>query len=127
MNREALNGDGHKVWIIPDGELPPKGEGEIEGHESLIILNTFSQDANIFLDLYFPEEDPILGIPLLVKAERVRCFRLDKPIGPDSFQIPFGQYALRIRSDVPVVVQFGRADVRQPNLAYYCTMGFPSR
>lgn len=121
-----VRGDGRKVWIIPDGELPPKGEGEIEGHESLLILNTSPEDANILLDLYFPEREPVLGIPLLVAAERVRCFRMDKPIGPDSYQVPFGQYALRIRSSVPVVVQFGRADVRQANLAYYCTLGFPS-
>ena len=121
-----VRGDGRRVWIIPDGELPPKGEGEIEGHESLLILNTSPEDANILLDLYFPEREPVLGIPLTVAAERVRCFRMDKPIGPDSYQVPFGQYALRIRSDVPVVVQFGRADVRQANLAYYCTMGFPS-
>lgn len=121
-----VRGDGHKVWIIPDGELPPKGEGEIEGHESLLILNTSDQDANILLDIYFQEEEPVRDIPLLVRAERVCCFRMDKPVGPDSYQVPFGQYALRIRSSVPVVVQFGRADVRQANLAYYCTMGFPS-
>ncbi len=127
MDEEALRGDGHKVWVIPDGELPPKGEGEIEGHESLLILNTSSQDANILFDLYFTDADPVLGIPLVVRAQRVCCFRMDKPIGPNFYQIPFGQYAMRVRSDVPVVVQFGRADVRQPNLAYYCTMGFPSR
>jgi hypothetical protein len=124
--RQEISGDGHKVWVIPDGELPPKGEGEIEGHESLLILNTSLEDANILLDLYFPDAEPVLGISLVVRAQRVRCFRMDKPIGPDSYQVPFGQYALRVRSDVPVVVQFGRADVRQSNLAYYCTLGFPS-
>ena len=126
MVDKISRGDGKKVWIIPDGELPPKGEGEIEGHESLIVLNTSGQAANIQLDLYFPDKEPVLNIPLDVPAERVRCFRLDKPIGSAAYQIPFGQYALRIRSDVPVVVQFGRADVRQANLAYYCTMGYPA-
>ena len=122
---EEMLGHGRRVWVIPDGELPPKGEGEIEGHESLLILNTTTKEANILLDIYFTDKDPVLNIHLSVGAQRVRCFRMDKPIGPDGYQVPYGQYALRIRSDVPVVVQFGRADVRQANLAYYCTMGFP--
>jgi hypothetical protein len=33
------------------------------------------------------------------------------------------QYAVRLESDVPVVVQYGRLDSRQSNLAYYTTMG----
>ena len=124
-NRPACQGEGHRVWIVPDGDLPPRGEGDLEGHEALIILNTCEADAHIFLDVYFTERDPVLGIPCTVGGQRVLCIRLDKPIGPDGFQIPFGQYALRIRSDVPIVVQFGRLDVRQPNLAYYGTMAFP--
>lgn len=55
---------------------------------------------------------------------RVKCFRIDKGIGADQYKIPFGQYALRLRSSVPIVAQLGRADVRQPNLAYYTTMGY---
>jgi len=31
---------------------------------------------------------------------------------------------MRVRSDVPVVAQFGRLDVRQPNMAYYINTGF---
>ena len=119
-------GDGKKVWILPDGELPPKGEGgDIEGHESLLILNTSTERAEISLDLYFPDKEPVRGIPLSVEGERVRCFRMDQPIGPDNYQVPLGQYAMRITSSVPVVVQFGRADVRQANLAYYC-MAYPT-
>ncbi|MGD9519572.1 MAG: sensory rhodopsin transducer [Armatimonadota bacterium] len=38
--------------------------------------------------------------------------------------MPFGQYSLRLQSNVPVVAQIGRADVRQPNLAYYTVMGY---
>jgi len=49
---------------------------------------------------------------------------MDQPIG--SFRTPFGQYALKVQSTVPVICQIGRADVRQPNLAYYTVMGFPT-
>ena len=33
------------------------------------------------------------------------------------------QYALRVRSDVEIVVQFGRMDVTQPNCSYIGLMG----
>ncbi len=118
-------GDGYFTWIVPDGDLPPKGEGELEGHESLIILNTGSQKANIKIDIYFEDNEPVKDLPIEVGAERVDCFRLDKPLPVSGYKIPYGQYALRIRSDQRVVVQFGRLDVRQPNMAYYCTMAQP--
>ena len=61
------------------------------------------------------EEITILG-------NRVRCVRLDKPIG--SYSIQPGQYALKIAASSPVICQIGRMDVSQPNLAYYTVMGF---
>ena len=56
----------------------------------------------------------------------MRCFRLDKPLGEQKFRIPFGQYALVVHSDLPVVAVFGRLDVRQANMAYYSVAGYSS-
>jgi len=119
-------GDGHKVWIFPDGDLPPPGPPglPLEGHESLIVLNTGDDDARIEVDVYFSDTEPETGLRVCAPARRVTCFRLDQPLGDRAFRVPFGQYALRLRSNVPVVAQIGRADVRQPNLAYYTTLGF---
>jgi len=119
-------GDGRTTWIFPDGDLPPAGDADLplEGHESLIVLNTGDEDAHIEMDVYFSDRESEMGIKLLAPARRVTCFRMDKPVGESGFQVPFGQYALRLRSSVPVVAQIGRADVRQPNLSYYTTMGF---
>lgn len=118
--------EGHRTWIFPDGDLPPRGEEglPLEGHESLIILNTGDEDADIEIDVFFEDREPEEGLKVCVPARRVRCFRIDQPLGHRKFQVPFGQYALRLRSSVPVVAQIGRADVRQPNLAYYTTIGF---
>ena len=118
--------DGRKIWIFPDGDLPPPGDPDLplEGHESLIVLNTGEEDAYIEVDVYFSDHEPEVGIKLLAPARRVTCFRMDKPVGDRQFKVPFGQYALRLRSSVPVVAQIGRADVRQPNLSYYTTMGY---
>ncbi len=120
------NADGRRVWIFPDGDLPPAGEPglPLEGHESLIVLNTGDEDAHIEMDVYFSDREPETGIRLVAPARRVTCFRLDKPVGDREYRVPFGQYALRLRASQPVVAQIGRADVRQPNLAYYTTMGY---
>ena len=40
-------------------------------------------------------------------------------------QIPLlTQYALRIRADEPIVVQFGRLDTTQTNMSYYLGAGW---
>ncbi len=128
MNKTISKKSGKKkgcVWVIPDGDLPPPGKGEMKGHESLVILNRESENAEISVDIYFEDKCPDKNIKLRVGAERVKCFRLDSPIGDAGYQIPFGQYAMVVTSSVPVVVQFGRMDVRQANLAYFCTMAHP--
>lgn len=113
---------GRRLWFFPDGDLPPAGEGAMPGHESLIVLNPNARNAEVTLTVFFEDRGPVKPPPQTVAARRVRCIRLDKPIG--TYQIPFGQYALQIESTVGVVCQLGRADVRQPNLAYYTVMGF---
>lgn len=115
---------GKKIWLFPDGDLPPQGNKEPKGHESLIILNPNQKNARITMTIFYEDKSPEKIENLGVSAARVRCFRLDKPIGQEDYQIPSGQYALMIESSVPVICQMGRMDIRQPNLAYYTTMGF---
>ena len=115
---------GRRVWFFPDGDLPPAGDGSFKGHESLIILNPNDRDAEVTLTVYFEDCEAASPPAQTVKARRVRCIRMDQPIG--SFRMSFGQYALKVQSTAPVICQIGRADVRQPNLAYYTVMGFPS-
>ena len=114
---------GHRVWFFPDGDLPPAGAGPLKGHESLILLNPNGADAKVTVTVYYPDREPEQAPIQSVAARRVRCFRLDEGIG--GYRIPFGQYALKVESTVPVVCQIGRMDVTQPNLAYYTVMGFP--
>jgi hypothetical protein len=117
---------GHRVWFFPDGDLPPAGNADdpMHGHESLILLNPNGDDAIVVLTVYYEEREADELKPLTVAARRVRCVRTNEPI--NGYQIPFGQYSLKIESSVPIICQLGRADVRQPNLAYYTTLGFPA-
>jgi hypothetical protein len=117
---------GHRVWFFPDGDLPPAGNSgdAMHGHESLILLNPNEGEATVVLTVYYEEREADTLEPFIVKARRVRCVRTNEPIG--GYQIALGQYALKIESSVPIICQLGRADTRQPNLAYYTTLGFPA-
>ena len=117
---------GKKVWIFPDGDIPQPGDREPHGHESLVIMNPASEDAVVKMTVYFSDREPVRDIIINVGAERVRCVRTNEVVGDaaHTFQIPFGQYALKLESNVPVVAQIGRMDVTQPNLTYYTVMGY---
>ena len=113
---------GKKIWIFADGDLPPQGNVEPLGHEALSIVNCGDEDAVVETMILFPDREPDI-IELKVGARRVDCFRLDYPIGESKSQIPHGQYALRLVSNVPIVAVLGRLD-RRENCAYYEQDGF---
>ncbi|MDD3840498.1 MAG: sensory rhodopsin transducer [Clostridia bacterium] len=122
MNREY----GKCVWFFPDGDLPPAGDGILKGHESIIILNPNKNTAKSTLTLYFEESDPVVIDPSFeILPERVICIRMDNSEQLGGFKVPLEtQYAIKVESDNPVIVQYGRLDTRQENMAYYTTMGF---
>ena len=120
--------DGKKSWYIPDGWIPRQKAGEesgYEGHEALIVLNCNEVEVKIRIDFYFEDKAPIENVTFTVGGKRVKCFRMDKP--EEIGGVTLGrlqQYALRVRSDKEIVVQFGRMDVTQPNCSYIGLMGY---
>ncbi len=119
---------GKNSWYVVDGYRPPLNEGgasDYVGHESIMILNCEDKDANVTIDVYFSDRDPVLGIKYIAKAQRVSAFRSnDKSVFGDLELTENLQYSLRITSDVGVIVQYGRMDINQPNLAYIATLGY---
>jgi hypothetical protein len=119
---------GKKSWYVIDGYRPPVHAGDItdyEGHEAIMILNCNKADAHCLIDVYYVDKAPDLGIKYTVPAQRVRAFRTnDKSVFGDVELQVSQQYSLRIRSDVDVIVQYGRLDINQPNLAYLATLGY---
>jgi hypothetical protein len=114
---------GKKTWVFADGDLPPHGDREPLGHEALMVVNNTGKPASLSLEFLFEDREPKSGVRLSVPAKRVKCFRMDYPLGDEGFQIPFGQYAVILQSDVPVVCLYGRLD-RRPDMAYYPIGGF---
>ena len=126
---EPTNAGGAKVWYVADGWVPlaqASHAAGYAGHEAIMILNAQDEDAEILMDIYFEDREPTMGVPLRVEARRIKCFRLDHPDEIAGIDLPrLTQYALRFRSNVDVIVQYGRMDVTQPNLAYIGMMGMP--
>ena len=119
------NGVGKKTWIIPDCELPLPGEGKMKGHESVIIVNDNEFDVNIDVTIYFTDKECYSNIKWSVGAKKVRCFRMNNFDDMCGFEVPFEtQYAMKLVSNGNVVVQYGRLDNSQSNLAFYTTLGY---
>ena len=119
------NSIGKKTWIIPDCELPKPGEGVAKGHESVIIVNDSDVDAEIKVKLFFVDKDAYEDISWTVKSGRVRCFRMNNLDDMCGFEVPFEtQYAMKLSSNTNIVVQYGRLDNTQSNLAFYTTLGY---
>lgn len=119
---------GKKEWSIVDGYRPPLKKGDAKdykGHECILILNRSEQDAHCLIDIYFEDRPPVKGIEFTAPAERISTFYTDdeKLLGRAGLEI-MQQYSMHITSDTEIVVQYGRMDVNQDNLAYMVTLGY---
>jgi hypothetical protein len=117
---------GKKRWFVADAYLPSSGQGSRwESHESICILNVSDADAQIRLSLYFEDRPAIEGIPLAVKSKSNKHFRMDQPERLAGTQIPRDvPFGLAVESDVPVICQYSRLDVTQPNFTLMTTIPY---
>ena len=129
-DRNSITG-GSKSWFIPDGYLPYRqktANSGYEGHESLMILNCNDEEAEICIDIFYEDREPESGIALKVPPRRIKCFRLDDPASIGGIKIDrLSQYAIRITSSTEVIVQYGKMDITQDNLAYVSLIAYPGK
>jgi hypothetical protein len=117
---------GEKVWIIPDGYIPEQSSGTLTSHESICVLNTAAEAANLELTIFFEDREPIEGILEIVPGRRTRHIRTSSLANQAGTKIPLGvPYAIEVRSDIPVVVQYSRLDSTQAENALMSVMAFP--
>lgn len=125
--KTGVEGEGARVWVIPDAYLPEEGTGELTGHEAICLVNTGTVPAHVTVDFYFEDRDPIRDVSLTLGAERTWHVRLDDPNSLGGVALPrLVPYAIRVKSDVNIVVQYSRMDVTQPNLTLMTTMAWPA-
>lgn len=123
-----MNPDGAKVWFIPDAYLAtPEGSDPMyKNHEAICIMNTTAEDAHLILDFYFEDREPYENVEIIVPAKRCPHIRLDKPEQVGGYEIPFDTpYGIRVRSDVPIVVQYSRMYATTHNISLMTTMAQP--
>lgn len=119
-------GMGRRRWAVAEGYIPEGSNGPaptMTSHESVCILNTGSQDAQVEITVYFSDRDPAGPYRLTVPARRTRHVRFNDLNDPEP--VPLGtEYASTIVSDVPVVVQHTRLDSRQAENALLSTIAY---
>lgn len=90
-----------------------------------MILNTNEKDAHVSISIYFEDKDPVENIPMLIPAKRIRAFRSSDSDLLGGYCLRIGeQYSMSFKSDIGVIVQYGRMDIQQANLAYMALMGY---
>ncbi|SHH42571.1 sensory rhodopsin transducer [Clostridium grantii] len=118
-------GIGKNVWIIPDGFLPEKSNGDFNSHEAICVLNTGDEAAEISIIVYFEDREPMEKFDVVCEARRTNHIRLDKIKSESSKMIPVGvPYALKVESSVPIVVQHSRMDTTQAEMTLMTTIAY---
>lgn len=117
---------GHRTWAIAEGWIPGRSSGPdgMESHETVSLLNTSDQDANVEITVYFTDREPAGPYLVQVPARRTVHQWFNELDDPEPIPLETA-YASVIRSDVPVVVQHTRLDSRQAENALLSTMAFP--
>lgn len=118
---------GDRVWFIPDCYYPEiTSPGHYVSHEAICILNTGEEDANLDIILYFEDREPMKNFKASCAGERTNHLRLDLLKDEEGNPVPKGvPYAIMVKSDVPIVIQYSRLDTTQAEIGLMTTMAYP--
>ncbi len=119
---------GAREWVIAEGYIPPESHGpepQMLSHETVCLLNTSDEDANVEITIYYKDREPAGPYKVTVSARRTLHVRFNdlkdpEPIPRDT------DYSSVIRSDVPIVAQHTRLDSRQAENALLSTIAYPN-
>jgi hypothetical protein len=105
---------GAKRWAVSAGQAPSTGTGdepEFTSRDLLSLLNAGEAMANVRLHVVYASRGEVGPFRLGVAPRRLRRVRINDLIFPEAVRLD-EPYSLLVRSDVPIVVQFGRLDSR---------------
>ena len=88
-----MSKNGELNWVFTCGEKK----------EMLSVTNLNESPVHLTFDIYFEKREPVKGLTCTVDAERVFCFKLDKPFCDQQYNIPLGHFSLVLHSDLPIV------------------------
>lgn len=119
---------GRTRWAVAEGYIPPGSHGpspQMISHETLCLLNTSDQDAEVRITVYFADREPVGPYRVLVPARRTKHLRFNELTDPAPIPLDT-DYASVVESNVPIVVQQTRLDSRQAENALFSTVAFPA-
>ena len=117
---------GQKVWAIAGSNIPMDQTGkepEFTSHDSLWMLNTGGDDADVEITIYYADREPVGPYPLEVGARRVRQVRFNDLIDPQAMPLKT-DYGAVVVASVPIVVQFSTMDTRQAANSRSLSLGY---
>ncbi|CAM4373916.1 sensory rhodopsin transducer [Paenibacillus tarimensis] len=118
---------GEKHWVIPDGYIPEHSSGELTSHESVCVLNCSSEEALLRFTIFFEDREPMEDILVVVPGRRTKHIRTSS-LMKEGMPIPVGvPYAIEVKSDIDVIVQYSRLDSTQAENALMSVMAYPVR
>ena len=116
---------GKRKWIIADGFLPEKSNGDFVSHEAVCVLNLSEKTAEIEMKVYFEDREPMMGFQAECKPQRTNHIRLDKIKNINGEKIPVGiPYAVQVISSQPIIAQHSRMDTSQKELSLMTTVAY---
>ncbi len=116
---------GKTSWVIPDGYTASTKSDTFNSHESVCVLNLTDEVAQIKFTAYFEDREPLTGLTATCDARRAKHIRMDSLKNADGAAIPFDvPYAILVESSVPVICQYSRMDVTQPNMTLMTTIPY---
>jgi len=119
---------GHTRWVIAEGWIPDSSTGPapaMTSHETACMVNTGDVDAHVEVHVLYTDREPAGPYRLTVPARRTVHMRFNDLTDPEPVPLAT-DYASVIESDVPIVVQHTRLDLRQAENAVLTTMAFPA-
>jgi hypothetical protein len=122
-----MNAIGRRTWALAGGHIPLASTGEEPrdtSRDELCVLNTNAQEAHVEMTIYYENQEPVGPYALTIHARRVRHVRFNDLIDPQAMPLDT-PYAVVIRADLPVVVQFNRRDTSIEANAIATTLAFP--
>lgn len=118
---------GERIWFIPDGYIPETSSGALISHESVCVLNCSTEEAVLLFTVFFEDRDPIEDIQVTVQGRRTAHVRTSSLV-KEGVAIPVGvSYAIEVKSNIPVIVQYSRLDATQSENALMSVMAYPVR
>ena len=118
---------GRTRWALAEGYIPSLSHGpapDMISHETLCLLNTSDQDAEVRITIYFAHREPVGPYHVLVAARRTKHLRFNELSDPAPIPLDT-DYATIVESTIPIVVQQTRLDSRQAENALFSTVAFP--